>query len=250
MRLHTLATAVTAALALPLSAFAASHGHPGHAGDIGLAIIDNQLTLTNHTYTDLFTGHHLVEADFGDFAYGANATGNPGFAIHAGVLPNHSFLALKPIGNLSFWDGSNWGAAATGTNLKVEDIRHIDSFWTAAGTSGDPAVIGFTGPGLEIHDHVKFNISTGAAVGAYLASFVLINVAPTAGELPVPDLGSPLHLESRPISIAFNFGLGHHAFESAVEARLVPVPAAVWLLGSGLMGLAAASRRRSVAAAA
>jgi hypothetical protein len=256
MRLRTLAAGVAAALALPFSlpALAAGEHHHGgghgHAGDLGLRIVDGRLTLTNHTYTDLHTGHHLLEADFGDFAYGANATANPGFAIAPGVLPNDSFLALRPIGNLLFWDGASWGTAATGTSLKVEDINHADAFWTAAGTSGEPGVIGFTGAGLEIHDHVKFEISTGAALGAYLASFVLINVAAGPGEPPSPDFANPVNADSRAIAIAFNFGLGHEAFEAAVDARLVPVPAAVWLFGSGLAGLAAAARRRAATQAA
>lgn len=246
MHLRTLAASVTAALALPLSlpALADVHGH--HAGDIGLAVINNVLTLTAPAaYVDLHTGYSLLEADFGDFGHGANGTANPGFDISPGVLPNNSFLALQPIGNLLHWDGSSWGAAATGTSIKVEDIRHIDSFWTSTGTSGGPAVIGFTGAGLEIHDHVKFFISTGAAVGAYLASFVLINVASDGATPPAPDFNTPVNQQSRPISVAFNFGLGHEAFEAGVNARVVPLPAAVWLLGSGLVGLAAAGRRRS-----
>jgi len=247
MRLHTLTAALSAAFTLPMSlpALAVVHGH--HAGDIRLSVVGGVLTLTGpHAYVDLHTGHSLLEADFGDFAHGANTTPNPGFDIAVGVLPNQSFLALQPIGNLLFWDGSTWGAAATGTALTVEDARHLNSTWTAAGTSGEPAVVGFTGDGLGIHDHVKFSISTEAAMGAYLASFILINVAAGDVTTPAPDFNTPVNQPSRPIAIAFNFGLGHEAFEAAVDARVVPLPAAVWLLGSGIVGLATAARRRGV----
>jgi hypothetical protein len=247
------------AFAFSLPAFAAGdhdhdhdhdHGHDhGHMhSDIEYESEDGVLIVKGPAPTDVFTGQLLFEGDFGDLEGGPNATDDPGFEAHSndGLTPG-SFVALTPVGSLLFWNGIDWSAADAGVTITATGILGDDIIsWSAAGNSGGFALIsetigsGIPEPGEETHQHADFEISAGAPVGAYLLSLALVNVGADGG---LPNFADLLQT-SAPFSIAFNFGLEEAVFEAGVDARVVPVPAAVWLLGTSLAGLASCARQR------
>ena len=109
--------------------------------------------------------------------------------------------------------------AATYTN----DASTSVGFGDATGTSGLNAPIAFA-----------LNKAVGAAVGTGQSLFV------TASSTATTAATSAVYLNSR------TFTLNSNGTLTVTGGSTVPVPGALWLLGSGLLGLVGISRRRSV----
>ena len=109
--------------------------------------------------------------------------------------------------------------AATYTN----DASTSVGFGDATGTSGLNAPIAFA-----------LNKSVGATVGTAQSLFVAAVGTATS------SAASAIYLNSR------TFTLNSNGTLSVSGGSTVPVPGALWLLGSGLLGLVGISRRRSV----
>lgn len=177
-------------------------------------------------------GKAIFEADFGDFKGGADVTYNPGYAA-AGDLPNSKVFSFQGEGKLSYWDGKTWTNNTTST-ITFTDAVGNDSKWTQNGyTAGASSYLGESTATGGFHEHIKYSISNSAAVGAYMV------------QLKIADPESKL-LPSDSFYIVFNRGLSNAAFEASVDAlKEVPVPAAAWLMLSGLVGLGMAKRKQA-----
>jgi len=245
---HTALTLSAFALALSLPALADEHDHE-HAGDIFYVSEEGSIVLDDVTMIDVFTGRPLFEGDFGDLPFGPNGTDDPGFEAESNDgFAAGSFISLTPVGSLLFWNGTAWGAADASVTITATGLLDDVISWTSLGNSGGYALAseaigsGIPEPGEETHQHLEFVISAGAPIGAYLLNLALANVGALAG---AADFSSVLQT-SAPFSIAFNFGLEEEDFEGIIDSTSapVPVPAAVWLLGSSLAGLATCARQR------
>lgn len=225
------------------AAWAEPHEHV-HGGDIESAIEGGQLVIENPVEVDASTGYLLFEGDFGDLNEGPNGTDAPGFDNEPGVFAVGSYLGFRGIGSLLAWDGSTWAVAASGISFTITDFSGDDITWTGSGLgSTTEGYIGIADSNGVIHEHVDMSISGTDSTtnpAAYLVSLALFHVA---------NVGDTTTLagDSTPFSLIINHGLSEAAFEAGVEARVVPVPAAAWLLLSGLAGLARFKRRAVLA---
>ncbi|MDP2179244.1 hypothetical protein [Methylicorpusculum sp.] len=231
MRNHWLKPALLLALGLNISSAFAATDHQ-HMGDIQPWKVGGQI----------YTNGSLFEADFGDFYRGNYVTQAPGFDADTakGAFGAGNWLRFQGLGALKFWDGSIWSnTVPNGEYIEIEDAIGNTTTFTASGVSNPIGVIDQLDAEGDLHSHLDMTIKTasndkGGSIGAYWIMMQIFETAP----------GSLVHVStaSAPFAIIFNRGLDHEAFETAVSA--VPVPSAVWLFGSALIGLLSAGRRR------
>lgn len=224
------AALVAAASLLPLQAHAQLH-----EGDIELSVVNSRLVLSGNDawHAD---GSPVFEADLGDFAGGPYATDDPGYDSEPGTFAAGAILNYAALGQLLFWDGSQWVAAVPGQEyLRLDGNLGEETRWTTAGVTGDAAgLIGQAGANGQLHEHLDMRVARVGggvpAVGAYLVRL---------------QLTSSAYESSVPYYMAFNRGLATEDFEAAIEA-LSPVPEAQsWaLMGAGLMLVGLRLRRR------
>lgn len=194
--------------------------------------------------------------DFADGNYVCNAG--------AGTYPNCSYGTNVPTGSYFGMDTSGDGviqngeknaltSAGTGVTLgTAQAIGEIDMTWSFGGNpgnhyttvastvvsaSGNTASIDMSGwtvnwNGGDIDMGQGANATVTCAVDCSVGDSFTLNYAATVPSGGFAGFGYTLYLEG---TIA----------EGAVSA--VPVPAAVWLFGSGLIGLAGIARRRKAA---
>lgn len=235
--------------ALLLSSVAFNSAYAAHF-DVGFEVHGDAIELTigehdhsaaaakaannSHEQPPMYNGKYVFETDFGDFAGGPNSTDDPGYAADAGALPANTVFTFQGLGKLSFWDGKTWSNDTT-SSVTIVDSQGNESQWNNAGyNAGATNYIGQSDVQGGFHEHIDYNINKSAAVGAYMI------------ELKIADLNSKL-IPSDSFYIVFNRGLSTAAFEASVSALTseVPVPAAAWLMLSGLVGLGMAKRKQA-----
>lgn len=168
-----------------------------------------------------------------------------------------SFFAMDTNGNGTFQAGERTGLSQTngivlGTAQAVGDIDQTWSFFSNNGNhytnsaanvttaSGNTASVDFSG-WTVFWNNTNINMGSGASNG--LASVVCV-VDCSVGDTYTLD-----YLATVPNDGTTNFGNVSYTVHlegtiAAGQSTVVPVPAAAWLLGSGLMGLVGVARRR------
>ena len=196
---------------------------------------------------------HAALASDAVLAFDPGVAGGPYNFIQSG-----SYFAMDTDGNGSFLPGERTGLTRTngvelGTAQAVGDIDQTWSFFsnngnhysasptTVSNAAGNTADADFSG-WFVFWNNVNINMGSGASNG--LASIVC-GTDCAAGDsfaldyfATVPDDGST------------NFGGVSYALHlegSVADAAVIPVPAAVWLFGSGILGLIGVARRRKAA---
>lgn len=161
---------------------------------------------------------------------------------------------LGPVGNFTVNVTTGVSKPALGG-----DVMHLDSVNISGGAGGTLIIVltdtGFTGayPGYE----AAYSTTTGGTVdfnyfydatntefgGSSIFSTGPIGTGSFSGVSTAATAGNPYTL-----SIINTIVHGSGSVSTSFDAELtpVPVPAAVWLFGSGLLGLVAIARRKSV----
>jgi hypothetical protein len=106
-----------------------------------------------------------------------------------------------------------------------------------------PSVVGIAGPQ---NDGTFFNTATNnlgstLRLDGILPSFV-VGITNDGGATWIADTNPVIHGNGNAVTLSFNAG-GQVLVVDVITA--VPVPAAVWLFGSGLIGLVGVARRRA-----
>ncbi|MBX9605015.1 MAG: VPLPA-CTERM sorting domain-containing protein [Gammaproteobacteria bacterium] len=186
---------------------------------------------------DAATGYAIFEADFGDFPT-LFSTDDPGFEHEAGQFIPGTILGLTAVAGLEFWNGSQWlSAPPAGETVTIKDAQENLLVIGAGAPPLGTALIGQVDAAGDLHRHIDYLVTSGASVGAYLITLQLVGLE--------DDLVTSIYGASLPFMILFNRGLAVDDFEAAVAARTapIPLPAGVWLLGSGLAALGITRRR-------
>ena len=191
----------------------------GLVGQIGFTVggDGNSLTITSYqqdTYTGTAGGDFALEGDLSQMSGYVSDTGEVTLTLSRTGFPAY----------FSYLDGSLWNiddaAAISGQGDAVTGTWDVlttgsDSAWTP-GSPGTPTLA---------------NSGTALTGGAGTWTGTVIN----AGNVGA-DWGA---FDGTPYTEKFNITL------NGVEAEVIPVPAAMWLLGSGLVGLVGVARRKS-----
>ena len=239
MQEKTFSSATLTPLAL---AFALSLGAPSafaaglHEGDVLPRLVDGTIVIDDldDKEVDFVSGLPIFESDFGDFAAGPFETPDPGFDHEAGEFTPGTLLAFRTVRPLEFWNGSAW-TGSTATISVIDAVGKVVNITSADSSVGGFGLIAMVDGDGNVHQHIDYKINAGAAVGAYAVALSLFGL--------LADQTTPVYTESAPYMVIFNRGLSTADFETAVAARVVPVPAAAWLLASGIAGLGLARRR-------
>jgi hypothetical protein len=106
-------------------------------------------------------------------------------------------------------------------------------------------VVGFAGPN-GVGNHTATNTSTAASILLTGSSNFILGLSTDGGTSWLAD-AAVVSLGANAYSVTF--GTGANVIEVDVQiVPPVPVPAAVWLFGSGLLGLVGVARRKALAA--
>jgi len=240
MQEKTFSSATLTPLAL---AFAVSLGAPSalaaglHEGDVLPRLVDNTIVIDDldDKEVDFVSGFPIFESDFGDLAGGPNKTDDPGFDHEAGEFTQGTLLAFRTVRPLEFWNGSAWTSLSQATISATDALGAVVNIKSAGSFVSGSGLIGQVTSDGNVHEHIDFAINSDASLGAYAVAFSLFGL--------LADQTTPVYTESAPYMVIFNRGLSTADFETAVAARVVPVPAAAWLLASGIAGLGLARRR-------
>jgi hypothetical protein len=179
--------------------------------------------------------------DFRDAATFGGALNQPSFS--AGVDGNTVTLTAMPTGARLWWDGTDGlGVRYLYESDEIAGLERLKiSFSTPMSLSSVLITDLFNEGGYLERGYYQLNGSGSWIEFTALAS----QTSGTNGERTVPIDSSVLVS-----SIMFRapglvlFPLQDHEFSvAAIETSAVPIPGAVWLLGSGLIGLAALRRR-------
>jgi hypothetical protein len=210
-----------------------------HEGDVLPRLVSGSIVLDDldDKEVDFSSAYPIFEADFGDLSGGPNATDDPGFDHEAGEFTAGTILGLRSVMPLEFWNGSFWTTSTTATLSVVDALGDSVDITGAGAFVSDSGLIGQFDPDGNLHEHIDFQINSDAPVGAYAVAFSLFGL--------LADQVTPVYGESSPFMVIFNRGLASAEFETAVAARVVPLPGAVWLLGSAVAGLVTVHRRRT-----
>ncbi len=191
------------------------------------------------------------------------------------VLPAAFMLSPAQAAVIGGWDISAYAAYdfdttsgtffvgnSDGEALAIGDMS-VDSFVTA--TSDPTATVGLTFAGGELvkssgFELVLFEIGTAESMtvsvnGTPLGSFtpspvdpqeLITGVAPTGETGALNAVGINLDSFDLSVEVTIELGLAQSGADFALAGALtaVPVPAAVWLFGSGLLGLVGVARRK------
>jgi len=233
-------------LALAAVAPALLGAAPVHAASsTALADFAGITVRTDGTASLSFTSFELLEA-FGATTGGVADPLNDGVSFAGSQSPDGEALATNggPNGASSFATASGFALSNAFTFLDAEMLLsgtgnvHLDIAYSLAVDTFDNLASAFAIAGL--------NVSTSFAADA---------IELTAAGAPGPGYGDTLSglltlsffVDVDPLTAAFSDTLFIHTYASA-QAAPVPVPAAVWLFGSALAGMAVL-RRRVVATA-
>jgi len=128
-----------------------------------------------------------------------------------------------------------------GGQLAIFDDEDQTYLGSSLGVSiGD--VVGFAGPN-GIGDYTATNTSTALAMNLTGSDNFILGFSDDGGVSWMAD-SAVVALGANAYSVTF--GTGANVIE--VDVQIVPVPAAVWLFGSGLLGLVGVARRKALVA--
>jgi hypothetical protein len=172
-----------------------------------------------------WTAHNLNMYGSGTYVFDTQCpAGNPA----CGSGPSYTFMVPTGyIGAHMLWDWS------TSKNIDQLQLFKLNDSWNATGADpfcAAPQTLG----GCSTNPNPNGN--TGDTVWS------LVSVWSSANPIPYPHHGV-FQIDGPIQSGSMNFNL----MTSAPAAAPVPVPAAAWLLGSGLLGLAGVAKRRKMA---
>ena len=92
---------------------------------------------------------------------------------------------------------------------------------------------------VDVHSATPWSDGWGDYWDGYTLNQGPAPIATTAGVFGITD--GPFE----GIQVHLDIGSGNSLYVTSIESSEVPVPAAVWLLGSGLLGLLGLARRRT-----
>lgn len=219
--------------------FSAVNAEELHAGDFQPYLSGGKVQLNTTS----------IEANFGDLAGGAYSTDDPGFDADTGkgAFGAGNWLQYQGLANLKFWDGDSWDAVVpNGEYVEIRDALDNVTTFTTSGIANPFGVIGQFDASANLHEHLDFSIKNssnvlGVSIGAYWISLSLLETSPYST--------TALNTPSDVANIVFNRGLNTEAYEAAVAGvSAVPVPAAVWLFGTGLIAFFGLSKRKQLVA--
>ena len=256
----SLAIAMSAIIAIPTTASA----------DIVSMTFNGLFTLTDGTGTVQLNAD--APSDVADFGFRTNIAGSASIDTHSGAgtaaIDSFSFLGsgLSSFSNIIFQAigdgqggqgtlvgaqmGFNWGGS---TNIPVTLIWDAAGFFAAISTGDTAWFVDSTSSANAISSTEDYVIQSpfGTFTGSLGAAPIAMTTFNTAGT----TLSSIFPLTSDGISgspmttapfLGFNVNLDLTEISAVtVVYSPVPVPAAVWLFGSGLMGLVGFVRRRN-----
>jgi hypothetical protein len=180
--------------------------------------------------------------DFRDASTFGGALNQSSFST--GIDGNTITLTAMPTGASLWWDGvDGLGVKFLFENDEVQGIERLKiDFASPVRLSSVLITDLFNENGYLERGSYQLNGSGNWIEFTALAS----QTSGTNGELTVPvDAGvlvNSITFKAPGLSL---FPLQHHEFSvAAIETTAVPIPAALWLLGSGLIGLAALRRKR------
>lgn len=167
---------------------------------------------------EIFLNSDLFEPDFGDIGGGLYTTDEPGFNVNIakGAFTPGNWLRFQPVGQLQFWNGTEWSTTApNGERIEITDALGNAVSYRTDGVSNTPAVIGEIGSDGGLHEHVEMSIfdasnALGGSAGAYRIQLKLFESKANS------DIS--VSIATSPITIVFNRGLEHDKFELAVSA--------------------------------
>ena len=215
-------------------------------------------TTGGDTHNTRFLYFNLAQAQTIDFTITAlaNSNGagllNPAYSLFAGAVPNVSHDAEYYAGQTTFasWSpfasanpgiianggavGGKWGEFRANANVTMSNT-------TTTSTMVYTGLFGLNSTGNVITGHYQltpglYTLVVGGGNVSELA-VLLSHAMATNGDYTTPSGALTGYTNAR---LARNFNI-------AFSVTPVPIPAAVWLFGSGLAGLVALARRRSVA---
>jgi hypothetical protein len=187
---------------------------------------------------------------------------NPGYSLYYGAVPNVShdgghyasqtpFAPWSPFANSSVVgsdpSSQKWGEFRSNDQTTISASRTINgvptevaSTMTYTGLFGSSTTNSISGqytlgPGL-------YTLVVGGADQAALAALLAAAQAP--GGTVAPPAGSTAYSDAYR---AYSAQRLPHNFNIAFQVTPVPIPAAVWLFGTGIAGVVALARRRSAA---
>jgi hypothetical protein len=204
--------------------------------------VNNNGTLVNSfsvTDSGLASFFSTNAAHLSQMVWNMGGISNSGFGPNAGILTTNGSLAtINPVA-----DGPIDGNALTNAMGNIESVAQANNLFLSSANSyvsntATNPVSGYTGIwGTNFGGTFFFNNTVTGFGTDQLMSFIAL------GSSDVTDLGGV------PISTTFsnakwhvNTATGTVSYVGQVSA--VPVPAAVWLFGSGLLGLVGISRRK------
>jgi len=230
---------LVAALALVASPAFAQHS------DVEFDYQNGQITI-HGAQTSSMDASWLFEGEFPTSGLSQNFTSDPGFASEVGeglgINPGDdifiNFLISPTLGGaLIHHDGT--GFTTISANILVEDNSPgtADLTISEGGFSGDNPAFLQTADGIgDIHSHVDFTLSAGAAEGAY---GLLMELQTSAAGIANSD----------PFWVVFNHGLDEPTFEDIVvpafQGTSVPEPGSAVALGVAAIFLGMRRRTRS-----
>ena len=125
-----------------------------------------------------------------------------------------------------------------GAQLAIFDDSDQSYLGSSLGVAiGD--VVGFSGPN-GVGNHIATNTTTTNTLLLTGSSNFILGLSTDNGASWLAD-ASVVALGANAYSVTF--GTGANVIE--VDVQIIPVPAAVWLFGSGLLGLVAVARRKA-----
>lgn len=248
MKFKALAAGVLMAMAGGANASMINGGDTGNGGDLFISIFD---TVTQNTYF-LNTHQNFLNVKTPGFFYSVDLSKDANFSGFAGHALQYNMAAANSL-NVAGTNIADWGfiaSAHTATDLandfgSVDGTRqNITSYEGALNgklLTADSAMV--PNGSMQSWNDPTWGSSFGAAPGAMAP--LVFGVGETGHLFFVTNdglNGSTIQGEAFSLNAAGVLTIG------TAPTSAVPVPAAVWLLGSALMGLVTIGRRGSIKA--